>query len=66
MAQATGTAVEVLIQVGTKDGVYLLRADGERDEWRVSGPKLLQTDADPGDARECRLGHAHGGRADDG
>jgi photosystem II stability/assembly factor-like uncharacterized protein len=44
MAQATGTAVEVLIQIGTKDGVYLLRADGERDEWRVSGPSLVRHD----------------------
>jgi hypothetical protein len=42
MVQAA--AVVVLVLVGTKDGVFLLRSDGERGEWRVSGPSLVRHD----------------------
>ena len=42
MAQAT--AVDVLALVGTKDGVFLLRSDSEREAWRVSGPSLVRHD----------------------
>jgi photosystem II stability/assembly factor-like uncharacterized protein len=42
MAQAT--AVDVLVLAGTKDGVYVLRSDDEREEWRVSGPSLTRHD----------------------
>src|SRR5262245_20437744 len=42
MAQAT--AVEVLVLAGSKDGVYLLRSDGKRAGWRVSGPTLAGHD----------------------
>ena len=42
MEQAT--AVDVLVLAGTKDGVYLLRSDSEREEWRVSGPSLTRHD----------------------
>lgn len=42
MAQALAT--EVLILAGTKDGLYLLRSDAGRDEWRVSGPFLSRHD----------------------
>jgi photosystem II stability/assembly factor-like uncharacterized protein len=31
---------EVLVLIGTKEGVYLLRSDGRREAWRVSGPFL--------------------------
>ena len=42
MAQAT--AVDVLVLVGTQNGVYLLRSDSGRGDWRVSGPSLVRHD----------------------
>ena len=42
MEQAT--AVDALVLAGTKDGVYLLRSDSEREEWRVFGPSLTRHD----------------------
>jgi hypothetical protein len=38
MAQAVSS--ELLILVGTKDGLYLLRSDAGRSDWRISGPFL--------------------------
>src|SRR5829696_3423162 len=44
MAQAIETAGEILVLAGTKDGVYLLRSDGRREAWRLSGPSLVRHD----------------------
>ena len=41
---AEAAAVDVRVQVGTKDGVYLLHSDKGREEWHVSGPALVRHD----------------------